>query len=255
MLNHKRILSLILAGAMSAALAVPAFADGETEATETKEANTATNITATYQAVTIAVVVPETGETIINPYALPVVIGQDGSDKDIEVSEQIITKPLALKNQSKVKLNVSATVTTTLNEKTDMTLASTALTSEDTAKKAFVFLDVVQDKTLTGEADSVTDGKVNAAFKAATWTDPTKYSETTTGAIALNATKAVTKSNMAVLAASTYSDGAFSKYTEGSIAFFRLNGNCVASPSKSAWTADDGFTAKIAFTFTPNTDA
>jgi hypothetical protein len=115
-------------------------------------------------------------------------------------------------------------------------------------------LDVVQDKTLSGSDVSV--DKITSAYaaSAAGWTDPTKYTETTANAIALNATKTVSRNNMAVLTAAKFSDGAFSAYDTGSIAFFRLNGNCVASPSKSAWSADDGFTAKIAFTFTPNTD-
>jgi hypothetical protein len=43
-------------------------------------------------------------------------------------------------------------------------------------------------------------------------------------------------------------------YTDGSVAVFRLAGDCVTTPSTD-WATTDTFTAKIVFTFTPSTEA
>jgi hypothetical protein len=254
MLNHKRIMSLVLAGAMAASLAVPAFAAETTEEKKDDSANNQTKITATYEAVTIDVDVPTTGTIQINPYGLPVSIGKDADDKDVKVQEQIANKPLTLKNKSEVDLNVSASVTTAINSGSDMTLATAALSSTDTAKKAFVYLDIV-GTTLAGakDDDAVADAAITAAYGKQTWTT---YSETATNVVVLSASKAVSKSDMVTLTKATMDadSGEFSEYQSGSIAFFRLNGNVVQSP-KTAWATTDGFTATIAFTFIPNTTA
>jgi hypothetical protein len=254
MLNHKRIMSLVLAGAMAASLAVPAFA---AETTEEKNEKNETKITATYEAVKIDVTVPTTGTAVINPYALPVQIGTaDGTESGTAVkmeNAQIVTKALALRNKTDIDLNVSATVTTAITDGSDMTLSTTALTSTDTAKKAFVFLET-QPSAITGDDDAVTAG-LATGYKSASWTDPTKFSDTATNAVALSSAKAVTKSNIGTLAKATMdNDGAFSAYAAGSVLYIRLNGNVVQSP-KTAWAATDGFTSTIAFTFTPKVSA
>jgi hypothetical protein len=243
MFNHKKVLSLALAGAMAASLAVPSFAANET------------TVTATYKEVTINVDVSTTGNVYINPYALPVKIGT-GASGDVKVSEQIVTEPLTIKNKTDVKLDVNATATATINTGSTMTLATSALTKDDTAKKAFVYLDVVSATTLSGADSAVTAAAIADAYKAAGWTKAESYKEDATNLLVLNAAKATTKSGLVTLAAAELdTDGTTLKtYNAGSIAVFRLNGNCVAAP-KDPWAATDGFTAKIAFTFVPNTTA
>jgi hypothetical protein len=243
MLN-KKLTSLVLAGAMAASLAVPAFAAETTEKTD----NRATNVTAAYQEVTIAVVVPSDATVVINPYALPVAIGKDSSDADVKVeNQQIVTKPLALKNQSDVDLDINISYTSAV--KGNFTFATAAIDDTNTKNAGFVYLDVKEDKTLSGT--EVSDADIAGAWKDVQWDS---YDEKATNELLLKATTtAVPKTGMGTLAAATVGDdGTFSEYNEGSIAFVGVTGSCVTSP-KTAWTTKDGFTLKLAFTFTPNT--
>jgi hypothetical protein len=254
MLNHKKVLSLALAGAMAASLAVPSFAaDSTTESTT----NRSTKVTGNYQAVDIAVVVPSTGTVVINPYALPVVIGKDDSDKDIKVENtQIVTKPLAIKNQSEIKLDVNVSATASVTGA--FTFAAAPISADDiktdTKNEGFVYVDI-ETSSLTGDADTVSAAAIATAWKDVKWTE---YATTGTASnvLALKATTtAISKAGMGTLAAAKMDDdGAFSSYESGSIAFVGLCGQCAQSP-KTAWVAKDGLTANLAFTFTPNTDA
>jgi hypothetical protein len=234
---------------MAASLAVPAFA-AETTASSTDK-NT-TKVTAAYKAVTIDVDVSSTGTVTINPYGLPVSIGQDDNSTDVEVKNQkLVNTAMTIKNKTDIKLDVNATATATIKSGSDMTFSSAALTSDDTGKKAFVYLDVIAS-SITGTIGTVdTAGLVNKAYGAATWTT---YSETANNVLMLSTTKQQSKTGLITLAASEKSSGATSidTYKAGSVAFFRLNGDVVQSP-KTAWTEADGFEATIAFTFVPNT--
>jgi hypothetical protein len=251
MLN-KKIMSAAMATLMAASAIAPAFAaEGESGESTT---NRSLKVEGTYQAVDIAVVVPATGTVIINPYALPVEIGKDADDNPLKVSGQIVTKPMAIKNQSEVALDIN--VSTTATVKGNLTLATAAVTpATETKNSAFVYL-AIEPTTLAGEkdADAVGDGAIAAAYKDQTWTE---YGADTANVLALKAsTTAVTKSGMGTLTAAKMdeSDGTFSAYDEGSIAFVGLTGNCAQSP-KTAWTTKDGLTANIAFTFTPHVEA
>jgi hypothetical protein len=248
MLNHKRIMSLVLAGAMAASLAVPAFAAETTESTTDKNS---TKISATYQAVTISVDVSPTGTVTINPYGLPVSIGKDDNSTDVTVkNEKLVNTAMTIKNKTDIKLDVNATATASIKSGSDMTFSTTALTDSDTGKKAFVYLDVISSSITgtIGTADA--DGLVNKAYGAAAWTT---YSETAKNVLVLNAAKSVSGTALTTLAASSASGtSGIDTYAAGSVAFFRLNGSVVQSP-KTAWTTADGFDATIAFTFVPNT--
>jgi hypothetical protein len=248
MLN-KRITSLALAALTAASLTVPAFA----AETTTETSNRALKVDGTYQAVDIAVVVPTTGTVVINPYALPVKIGTDSNSKDVKVSQQIVTKPLAIKNQSDVKLDINVSATATTKGSLMLATAPIADVKKDTKNDAFVYL-AVMPTTLAGAKDATTvnDAAIADAYGKVTWTEYTATS-TPANVLALKTT-AVTKEKMGTLAAATLDNsGAFSEYTAGSIAFVGLSGQCAQAPT-TAWTAKDGLTANIAFTFTPNTD-
>lgn len=250
-MKSKKFLSLILALVMSLSLAVPAFAAG-----------TSTEITGKYQAITINVTVPGTGSAQINPYGLDVSVPDAAGTGTVGkiTGQQIVTKPLALQNQTAMDLNVSATVLGVVDvEKTDMKLATTTTKgtpdlAEDaegyvapaTAKSAFVYLQMVQNTTLTGAAATVTADKIGEEFTkwAASAYDATKD--------VIVSTKETKGSNLVVLRAAktNATTDAFEEYKAGSIAFFRLAGDCVVAP-KTEWKATDEFKATIAFTFAP----
>jgi hypothetical protein len=243
MLNHKKVLSLALATAMAASLSIPAYASTNNNASSSTTSNRDLEITGAYQAVSIAVVVPTSGTVIINPYALPVSISsQTGGSK---VSKQIVTKPLAIQNQSEVKLDVNVSATATV--KGNLTLATGAVSTTEKKNSAFLYVDL-ETTTLTSAADA----DVHAAYANQSWTD---YSTTATNVLALKADTTVTKNAMVTLAKPALdASDAYTGPAAGSIAFVGLNGSCAQNPTE-AWTANDGVTVKMAFTFTPNTSA
>jgi hypothetical protein len=242
MLNHKKILSLALAGAMAASLAVPACA--------ATSSNT-TKVTATYQPVTIDVVVPTTGTTIINPYGLPVDIGPTGTVVQVK-GAQLVNKPMLLKNKTSTKLNVSVSATASVTGAFTFATAAIEDFSKDTKNDGFVYLAFAANTELTGAETALTDAAVATAYSKVTWPE---YDEEKN--IALKATTtAITKSDVAVLGAATMDTTdttKFSAYTADSIVYFGMCGQVSQTP-KTAWVAKDGFVANIAFTFTPNTE-
>jgi hypothetical protein len=243
MLTKKKLASLAMAGVMTLSLAAPAFAASSESTT-----NRSLKVTAAYQAVTINVVVPTTGTVIINPYKLPVEIGKDADGAAIEAeSKQIVSKPMAIKNQSSIKLDVNVSVTTAVTG--NLKLKAADIEDNDTGNNAYVYA-AFETTTLSGSKDDITDAAVAAAYKATTWTEPT---DSTDNAFVLSAsTTAVTKKGVATLVPATYDGGAFSAYAQGSIVFVGFDGSCVQDP-KTAWTTKDGLTCTMAFTFTPNT--
>jgi hypothetical protein len=255
MLNHKKVLSLALASAMSLSMMAPAFA-AETASTSESTSNRQLKVDGTYQTVDIAVVVPTTGTVVINPYALPYEIGKDANNKAIKAEgQQIVTKPMTIKNQSETALYVNVSATTTTKGSLTLAAAPISDTAGDTKNEAFVYLDL-ESSTLTGATSAITDAAIASAYNTTTWTDyvvQTDDTNTPANVLALK-TSAVSKEKMITLAAAgmNTSTGAFDTYNSGSIAFVGLKGQCAENP-KTAWTTKDGLTATIAFTFTPNT--
>jgi hypothetical protein len=270
MLNHKRIMSLVLAGAMAASLAVPAFAaeDDSEDPDASLTTNRSTAVTANYQDVKIEVVVPKTATVVINPYALPTAVakasaGDDAADVKIS-GQQIVTWPMAIKNRSEVALDVNATATATLTG--NLTLGTTpTISSTETKNVAFIYM-AMAPSGLSGAVGSSTDQYALAAeYKTlmetkATEDDPTAgwpaYDSKSTAQAALVSGKAVTATKMITLAQPTLDEdtGEFTEYAVGSIAYFGLSGTCIESP-KTAWTTKDGVKVAVSFTFTPNTNA
>jgi hypothetical protein len=244
----QRIASGALAGALAVSLAVPAFASSKNS----------TKVTGTYQEIVINVTVPTTGTAQINPYALNVKL----DDASSITGQQIVTMPLAIANKSDMKLDVNATVTGEVKGNFKFNPKST-VTGEDetplTTNSAFVYLEM--KKSALANADLDTTDKAVQGFNAETlyaevaaWAKsdykPDLEDETTLDAAkVIVGTKAAEGKKLVTLEASN-SDG---ELQDGSVALFRLSGDCVKSP-KTAWTKADGFTATIAFTFDVNTD-
>ncbi len=241
-----RILSGAMAGVLAMSLAVPAFAAGGTPAPAA--ANT-TEIDGAYQAVTIDVVVPATGNATINPYGLPIEVPKSAGGKVTFENQKIMTAPTAaIKNKMKINLTVKAAVTGAVKELTDadaipMKLASEALTADTTAKSVFAYVQA-KPSTSTGDDTAVPDKLID---EYAAWKQD--YSADTDILVKAGT---VTKENFVTLKAAKMdtTSGAFSEYNAGSIALIRVAGDAVASP-KDAWTTADGFTVKIAYTFAP----
>jgi hypothetical protein len=240
----KKIGSVALAGAMAASLSIPALAD-------TQPANS-TVVTGAYQDIAIAVTVPESGTAQINPYGLPVKFTKSASStKAAQVTgEQIVTQPLAIYNEGDVALDVAASVTTTATN--DVTISKTAITEKTTGKAIYAYLQMVQSANKTLD-EAGKDKIIDEYATSDTW------AADGVSKLVLDSAKEASQEKMVTLAASkvTTTTDAQGKetstvtYNAGSIALYRLAGEVVTKPS-DAWTTSDGFTATVAFTFTPS---
>lgn len=247
-MNKKRFGSTVMAGALALSLAAPAFAAN----------NTSTTITGAYTDIPIAVSVPTTGTAQINPYGLPVTITKSNDTTVDLVGQQITTKPLSVKNQGTVSLDmgVSSFLVTPAG---DISID----TAKDTGKKIAVNLEVagLDDTTLAVSSDSENlDNLIIDAFA-----DEDSWANAITlpaPAFAKGGTapNPANKNNMAVLGAVTPKSEGFT-YGRKSIALFRLTGDLAQEPATTGtpaapdpWKETDGFSAAIVFKFTPHAD-
>lgn len=244
-MNKKRFGSTVMAGALALSLAAPAFAAN----------NTSTTITGAYTDIPIAVSVPTTGTAQINPYGLPVTITKSNDTTVDLVNQQITTKPLSVKNQGTVSLDmgVSSFLVTPAG---DVSIAAT----KDTAKGIAVNLQVagLDDTTLAVSSDSENlDNLIIDAFA-----DEDSWANADTLAAPAfakggTAPNPANKNNMAVLGAVTPKSEGFT-YGRKSIALFRLTGDLAQEPVNAGaadpWKETDGFSAAIVFKFTPHAD-
>ena len=250
----KRILSGIIATASAVSMALPAFA----------ATNTDTEITGTYSAPEIAVMVPTTGTAVINPYGLGMEVATK-ADADVKktVAGQIATAPLYISNESSLRLPVGASVTGEITSRgegdttTPLKFATTTTkgvgTDPDaegyvapaTAKSVYVKLQVANSTVTTtdNDADALFDAVLDKYILDASWASA---KEVVVG------TKEAKGDDLATLEVPTIdaSDGSVTNYKSGSVVLFRLTGDCTESP-KVAWDAKDGFKVNIAFTFKP----
>jgi hypothetical protein len=245
----KKIGSLALAGAMAASLSIPAFASSSTPSTQ---------INTTYKAVTIDVTVPASGTAVINPYALPIdyALSENSTlGKKVTVeNQQIATAPMAIRNNTKINLNVIPTVTTAIksagknSSQLEFAETDTYVVKSD-SKQVYVELQAAKS-ALQGYSIS-DDDIIYAVAKDATWTNAYSVSLDTDGAY-LNDDKKPLITLAAVNTTAEDATNSKTDYAEGSIAYIRLYGKAASAP-EDAWTASDGFTSTVAFTFTPVT--
>lgn len=244
-MNKKRFGSTVMAGALALSLAAPAFAAN----------NTSTTITGAYTDIPIAVSVPTTGTAQINPYGLPVTITKSNDTTVDLVGQQITTKPLSVKNQGTVSLDmgVSSFLVTPAG---DVSIAA----AKDGAKGIAVNLQVagLDDTTLAVSSDSENlDNLIIDAFADEdSWAnaDTLAAPNFAKGATASTITPAK-QDDMAVLGAVTPKSEGFT-YGKTSIALFRLTGDLAEEPVNAGaadpWKETDGFSAAIVFKFTPH---
>lgn len=232
-MNMKRFGATIMTGALALSLVAPAFA-----------ADNTTTITSKYQAITLSVTVPTTGTASINPYGLPVDLKDSNNDVVATISGEQITlgAPLKISNESTVALAVSAKVTGTElgDAKLVNDLSANVTTGEnaETPKNVVARFEAFAAPGIDGGA--VADDLLEpfAALKSAdaVLTAPVLTDETaTTGNLVLREGDGDPNTPAA---------------QDGGVAFIRLSGEVVKSPT-TAWAATDGFSAAIAFTFEP----
>jgi hypothetical protein len=256
MLTKKKLASLAMAGVMTMSLAAPAFA----ATTKENTTNRSLKVTAAYQAVTINVVVPTTGTVVINPYSLPVQIGTDSEGQPIKVQKQIVTKPLAIKNQcTDVALDMNISATTSLTGSMSLATGDIENVATDQKTEAYIYMEVAPT-TITGakDSDALSDAGIADAYSKFEWPEFKAWTTTDTdgnGLVLKAGTTAQTANAIVTLAKATADDsGAFSEYANGGVAFIGFLGSCAQNP-KTAWTAKDGLTCTVAFTFTPHVEA
>lgn len=205
-MKKKLLLCVVLALLLSA---VPAHAEGD---------SASTIIDALCNLPDISVIVPASAEVFINPYKLPLTI------ESSETTAQIVSTPACIENKSKVPISVSATVTGSIKEGSDMRLTSYSTQSPEltlTSKSAFVYFEM---QASTGPGSAVWDPEY----------DMDKHMVVRNGI-------SKTKKNIAVIAQA----GQPKHFGE-----FRLTGDCVPVP-RYPWTEADGIEVEIAFTFAP----
>lgn len=224
----QRLASTALAGVMAMSLAAPAFAAGNS-----------TNISGSYRAITVAVNVPATGTAIINPYGLPVELGKDSG---VNISGQQITTgaPLLVQNKSAVPLSVSASIASTV--KGTFTFDGSAIADGETGNKGNVLFQMFDAPGVT-EANASDMDVLNPMFAAL---DDADALCNTVLSLTSTSTPAVEEDDIVTLKAAN----AAGELVDGGAAFFRLGGTVAKKPTV-AWTASDGFTSKVTFTFEP----
>lgn len=245
-MKTKRLATMALAGAMTLSLATPAFASSKS-----------TEISGTFQDTPIEVVVTPTAAAFINPYGLDLKVEKEGNEITdstpaadiITISgQQVVTSPMSLMNQSAMDLVVSATITGTVAEASDMRLAVAPVPAGDTGKNAFIYLQAKQEASLTGAFTGT--GSVDAAAVA------TKYAAWAASAYDEDAdlvvgTREASKEGIVTLAAADTTNST-PAYNAGSIALVRLAGSVSTAP-RSGWAETDTFTVNVAYTFAPAT--
>lgn len=230
----KKIMSTVLAGAMTLSMAVTAFA-ADTDLQQSTE------VTGETKTPTISISVPATGKVILNPYKMSVDVSADQDGSDLK-TDQIISAVSYIKNKTDVALNVSATATgkieSTSTVKPVFATATTQGAKAPTTKSVYMYLEVI-DAGAGDDADATapTTAPTDSSWKA--------YAAANTNQILIGA-KAVTKTNM--VTTNAVADGA------SNFIAYRLAGDAASAPTE-AWASTDKVGVTIAFTFQPTVKA
>jgi hypothetical protein len=169
--------------------------------------------------ITIDVVVPSSEKVYVNPSKASVKLGATISDA------QIVSETGYIENRSVVPISVSASVSASVKSGSSMKLTTTSTKgSTSTKKEAFVFF----------QMKPVSDPDANSVSWDQSY-DADKH--------ILVSSTSKTKKDFVTLARYDKDDDSNARYGA-----FVMTGDCVAAP-KTAWTAKDGFTATVVFTF------
>jgi len=220
-MKMKKLWALIMALAMALSLAVPAFADDNTEGGSTQNVT----VDSTNSAGAIKITVPNTSDVILNPYQMKVTTG---SDDTVGSYHQIYCAPIMCTNKSTFGLNVEAVLTGTLPTPTSGSnqaqFADALPADNETGNKVFLY----------GEFGVSTDENTEP-----TWA--TAYSATNNSQV-LVTTTASTSKVVATLPAASDDVPNYLWYT--------FNGAAAKTPT-NAWTENDTVSVAIALSLKP----
>ena len=174
----------------------------------------------------INVLVPASVNILINPYEMPVSIG------DGVYTDQILCNPAYIVSLSDIPLRVDVSVTGSVYPDSDMTLVSSPTYGAGTSKKAFAYFEMQ-----TADWD----------FPQAVQWDPA-YNPAKHIVVADGVTKA--KQNIVTLPALPLNYDIYGMLAEDAYAWFRQTGDTARNPT-SEWNTKDGMKVTVAFTFTP----
>lgn len=207
-MKNKKVIALCMAVLMLV-LASPALAEGT---------NTSTKIDATTLVPEIIVVtVPTNANVVINPYELPVEIN------NTSVTDQIITTPVSIWNQSAAPVKVSVAIECTVKEGSDLYMIPYSTKQlATTLKRAFAYFEI----HATSDPDYVSwDSEY----------DINKHLVVQNGR---------NRKNIVTLDAGDANAPSSNKCYGA----FRLTGDCVSNP-KNEWTEQDGIDVVLTFSF------
>lgn len=209
----RRITAILIAIVLAAAMSLGVLSAQTTE------------IHAIYSDPKIEIVVPSTGQMLINPGNLPVNV--NGTVQ----SSQIVNTPWGIENHSEVAIKVDAVVTGEVAAGSTIEFSSRAVSRRTRDKLVFLYLDMkVADPGMDLERDL-------------NWSE-TVYNSRKQMLITENENE---RANIMLLAPAKL-DGSLSK---GGIGAFYLNGSVTPDP-EDEWNSDkDKVNVKIAFTFRP----
>lgn len=226
-MNLKRFASVAMAGALALSLASPAFAASNSV------------ITGNYKEVRLAVSVPSTGKAVINPYGLPIALNDTYSISGQGISN---AAPLTVQNRSAVPLTVDVSITGAVLGNFAFETGSSISTTE-TGNKGLVKFEMFPAPALT-EATLENEDTLIGGFAALD-----SANALPSGGVQV---KGVTGTPDAATNIMTLREGDENGSLQaGGAAYFRLTGQAVKKPN-TAWAAADGFTATIAFSFSPS---
>ncbi len=227
----KKIIALMLASAMVMGMGLTASAEN---ITAIDEQGTPVEVTSSQNLPTINITVPTSLEIVINPYQMSYTLG-DGTSSD-----QIVCAEEEIVNESNVAIAVNVKELTAKEVKEGITFATAPITSKDTGKSVFLYLEAVKNSDNFASA----------------------YNKTSTSQVAVpDATTAGTKVKAAEKASIVILDKGSETATTAKV---KVGGSVVANPTKTVtnddktkttlddpWTSEDTFKISFKFTFTP----
>lgn len=221
----KKLASAVLAGALAFSLTVPAFATASDELTR------GTAYEGELTAPTIKITLTDSGKVVVNPYKMQVTNPADPTGD--KLTDQIVSAPLYIKNESNVALDIDAAVTGTAPTGVTFATTTTQGSKAVTTKSIFMFFEI----------KAAEDGTTSP------FTGTSTYDAKSANQI-LVAAKEAKKAKVLTMGAGVDDTGAAAP----TYACYRLTGDAASAPT-TAWTADDAVSVSVAFTFTPTVAA
>lgn len=215
----KKLFSMILAIAMLASLAMPAFAGSSTSSGNRQESLT---YTATTNIPAVTVTMPTTNTLTLNPYGMTVSIS------NAEHTEQIISPVQYITNKTAAAMKVAVKATATVAG--NAILSAKPCTGKETTLNAFVMAELQEVSANTDEPTWIADMDDATTINEKCYPQiiPTAEGKTAPGILSVSAASSTTANYIAL----------------------KIMGNLAGNPT-GGWTAADKVDVKLEFTFTP----